>query len=198
MLVHGYCTSMGVTVTRRQRGRDRVDYLAPNVDYVWENYVSGQPEFRNALIEPDDAHKWVKDQCANGSLIIGEYFLYIDAFELLHFPSSELVNVKNVISLALRTKFFKKIIVNLWSKSGDANYHVEFTCVPYTLFYKHFKGLLHLPRDSGIEVCFNKNSMPCNYVDSNGLTQWCSWTIPKYIREDLTEAEAERRSGCIF
>lgn len=189
---------MGVTVTRRRGGRDKVDYLAPNVDYVWRNYVAGQPEFRNTDEKPEDAHSWVKEQTANGSLIIGDYFLYIDIFELLHFPSSEVINAKNMISLALQTKIFKKIIVNVWSKNGDSNYHIEFTCVPYALFRHHFWELLHVKRDSGVEVCFNTYNMPLTYLDSNCITQWCGYTMPRYMRDDLSEIGVERARGQFF
>lgn len=73
MMVHGFCTSIGVKVTRRRGRRERVDYLAPNVNYVWEHYASWQPEFRRVELEAEDAHKWVREQTANGTLVIGEH-----------------------------------------------------------------------------------------------------------------------------
>ena len=81
-----------------------------------------------------------------------------------------------MISLALQTNFFNKIIVNVWSKNGDSNSHIEFTCVPYALFRQHFGELLHVKRDSGVEVCFNTYNMPLNYIDSSSITQWCGYT----------------------
>ena len=197
MMVHGFCVTMGVKVTRKGR-RDRIDYLAPNVNYVWENYVAGQPEFKNIDVEPEDAHKWVKEQTTNGSIVIGDYFLYIDAFELLHFPNREIINAKKMVTLALQTKFFKQIIINFWSKSGDSNCHIEFTCVPYSLFYQHFWELLHLKKDSGIEVCFNTYNMPFNFIDRSTITEWHGYTRPSYMRDDLTEEGVERAQGQNF
>ena len=173
--------------------------MPPNVNYTWKHYVSGQPEFRDKFIEPEEAHKWVKEQTANGTLVIGEHFLFIDTFELLHFPSREMINSKKMITLALQTGFFKKIIVNTWSRYGDTNFSAEFTCVPYELYRQHFWELLHVNQASGVEVLFNTYNMPLNYADRGSITQWCGYTIHNYMRDDLSEEGVERaQSRSIF
>ena len=53
MMVHGFCTSIVVKVTRRRGRRERVDYPTPNVNYVWEHYVSRQPKFRHVEVESE-------------------------------------------------------------------------------------------------------------------------------------------------
>lgn len=70
-MVHGFCTSIGVKVTRGRGRRERTDYLTPNVGYVWEHSVSGQREFRNIDIKLEEAHKWVREQISDGTL---QYF----------------------------------------------------------------------------------------------------------------------------